>query len=628
MHQLELLLLEFNDFKSFTGKHSFDLNREAGLYFITGINKIEPELGANGAAKSTIWDALTWCLWGKTIRDERPADAILPWHVKKPNTWVRLVYKRNGEMYEIKRTRKPNEIKLYVGDDDDNSRVLQQKEVAETFGMSEDLFRRALVIGQFGTQFLDMTPEPQTKMFAEALALDTWLDAADAAGKHASACEARAAEARLDEQRHRGGLEEADAAASHAAKEADRWAEDKAARLKAAEQEENDAKQAVQDSAAKAPPRPRNAQGLEEQLRLAEQQLASNEGLLRQARQSLLNAERLQAATDARLKIVDEDIAKVEAALAAKEATCPQCGQPVSKKHLQDELKQLRAVRVDKASQCERDKNAIEDARKRVEDLASKVEDFGEAVHSARSSLEEATSRYTNWEAAHKLLEDRLQDKSRTADAIYREANPHEVAERRAQERITKLADLLKIAQARVSKAEAEAENYKYWNKAFKDIRMELIDEALHELEITTNSYAEQLGLIGWAIRFNTEKEVKGGNTKFGMYITLFPPGVDEPVRWESYSGGESQRWHLAVTFALSEILLARAGVTPNVLVLDEPTQHMSPAGVDQLLEYLHDRAKDERKSIYLVDHASFDRGEFEEVIVVEKDEKGSYIKQ
>ena len=35
---------------------------------MTGRNEAEPALERNGSGKSTVWDALTWCLFGKDAR--------------------------------------------------------------------------------------------------------------------------------------------------------------------------------------------------------------------------------------------------------------------------------------------------------------------------------------------------------------------------------------------------------------------------------------------------------------------------------------------------------------------------------------------------------------------------------
>jgi len=101
---------------------------------------------------------------------------------------------------------------------------------------------------------------------------------------------------------------------------------------------------------------------------------------------------------------------------------------------------------------------------------------------------------------------------------------------------------------------------------------------------------------------------------------------MEKPIKWESYSGGESQRWRLAVSFGLSEVLLTRAGATTNIEVLDEPTHSLSPEGTSRLLEHLTERAKTLERVIYFIDQHSLEKGYFDQVFTVINDEEGAHI--
>jgi DNA repair exonuclease SbcCD ATPase subunit len=186
--------------------------------------------------------------------------------------------------------------------------------------------------------------------------------------------------------------------------------------------------------------------------------------------------------------------------------------------------------------------------------------------------------------------------------------------------------DDLKDVLGSLEVTELSAGRFKYWVGAFKEIRLSLIDEVLQELEIASSEHAARLGLVDWEIKFQTERENKSGDISYGFNVLLYPPAQKEPVRWESYSGGESQRWQLATTFGLAEVLLARAGITSSLEIYDEPSQHLSPEGVDGLIEVLGERSIDERKTIFYLDHASLDRGLFNGIFTVIKDKAGSII--
>jgi len=60
--------------------------------------------------------------------------------------------------------------------------------------------------------------------------------------------------------------------------------------------------------------------------------------------------------------------------------------------------------------------------------------------------------------------------------------------------------------------------------------------------------------------------------------------------------------------------------------VWDEPTAHLSVQGVEDLLDFMYDRAHNDGKQLWLVDHRSLDAGYFDGGVTVAKTEFGSTI--
>ena len=110
------------------------------------------------------------------------------------------------------------------------------------------------------------------------------------------------------------------------------------------------------------------------------------------------------------------------------------------------------------------------------------------------------------------------------------------------------------------------------------------------------------------------------------LHVEIQSPDSRNFVRWGSWSGGERQRLKLIGTLALSDVLLAKAGVQTNLEILDEPSMYFSSEGVEQLNAFLADRAKQLGKCIYYVDHGAADSAHFSNVITIVKDKDGSYI--
>src|SRR5580765_1447531 len=182
MSSLTFNKLILQNFGPYIGKHVFILDRGPGLFYLTGMNKVNPELQSNDVGKSTIWDSLLWCLFGRTGRDNKPGTAIVSWGLEKKTTKASLLFHRDKASYIIRRTKHPNLLRLKTLG---VWKTIVQDEVIELLGMSEAMFRLSIVLTQFGTMFLDLRPEAQSQMFNEALNLGVYLKASERAGKDA-----------------------------------------------------------------------------------------------------------------------------------------------------------------------------------------------------------------------------------------------------------------------------------------------------------------------------------------------------------------------------------------------------------------------------------------------------------
>jgi DNA repair exonuclease SbcCD ATPase subunit len=128
-------------------------------------------------------------------------------------------------------------------------------------------------------------------------------------------------------------------------------------------------------------------------------------------------------------------------------------------------------------------------------------------------------------------------------------------------------------------------------------------------------------------LRFDVERENKSGGVTKGFVVFVKSPSNTEPVRWENWSGGETQRLQLAGDLGLANLIMLQAGLSNTVEFFDEPSTHLSPEGMMDLADILHDRAITDGKRIWIVDHASITNfGDFEGIITARKDSDGSTI--
>lgn len=605
MSAIEFNSVELQNFKSFYGKHEFQLDRTPGLYYVSGKNKVAPELGANGVGKSTLWDAIVWVLFGKTSRDSRPANAVVPWDLEKGSCSVTLTFKRMKRTYVLKRSRRPNDLTLTMPKLE-QVRTITQEELEDLIGMSEEMFRRTVILGQFGSLFLDLSPEQQSRMFNGALTLDVWLRASAAAAIELKTDKVELEALKLKLSKLGGRQAELTESLRIEKQEARLFDSKKEEEAKELVTKIKAKKDALAQSLLKAQPEAKTeGQGGAS----LERRISSLRNAWKGLGEELAGARAQGKALENQVQDAEELLAKYDKALAG-DKTCPACGQKTPVDHLKSKQAELKATIRKMTTEGERLGNL---RREFIQD--------SDATLDKLNLLNDVLGEVNKFRAEVEALES-LQ--ARLAKA----PNPYLDSVQAIRGRISQNNDSTTEVIKCLVKTEKAVDTCIYWVDSFKEIRLSLINQILGELELAVTRHAEGLGLEGWRIEFKTERQTQAGTISTAFSILLYPPDQKEPVKFESYSGGESQRWQLAVAFGLSEVIMERAGISPNIEVYDEPTRGLSTEGVNSLLDHLSSRAQELERCIYVVEHHSLERGAFKETILVEMTNEGSRIKE
>jgi DNA repair exonuclease SbcCD ATPase subunit len=206
--------------------------------------------------------------------------------------------------------------------------------------------------------------------------------------------------------------------------------------------------------------------------------------------------------------------------------------------------------------------------------------------------------------------------------------NPYQDLLDKAELSISQTRKQIAATKLDIEAASTTLEARRYWVKGFKDLRLWLIEDALAELEIETANALQQLGLFGWTVTFEVERETQAGTVSRGFNVLVRSPSTDKPVRWESWSGGETQRLRIAGALALAQVVKARRAAVPGFEIWDEPTTHLSDTGIADLLTFFRGRALEQRRLVWLIDHRSHKAGSFDGEYRVVRTSNGSRIKK
>lgn len=127
---------------TFSNIMSFGSDRTK-IDFNNGLNLI---VGVNGSGKSTILEALSYCLYGKPYRKIKLKDIINRKNKKKLYTECEFI-KNNKDVYKIIRTMKPDSIRIFKNDQELSllsSKKFNQEEIDKIIGINHELFKQII----------------------------------------------------------------------------------------------------------------------------------------------------------------------------------------------------------------------------------------------------------------------------------------------------------------------------------------------------------------------------------------------------------------------------------------------------------------------------------------------------
>lgn len=160
--------INFAQYKQFC----FDI--EDGIHVISGKNRV---------GKSTIFEALYWCLYGKTARGMK---TIRPYGAKPEQTCTVTVYgRRNGVSFICERvcTKNNTTVQIQVGKEktprDTGNLALTQEIIDKFLGMNADFFLGSTLFGNKSFRFTQAKDSERKELFEAALHLERFTNTKD-----------------------------------------------------------------------------------------------------------------------------------------------------------------------------------------------------------------------------------------------------------------------------------------------------------------------------------------------------------------------------------------------------------------------------------------------------------------
>lgn len=139
----------------------------------------------NGTGKTTIINALSYALYGEALTKIRKENLINKTNGK--NMMVTIEFEKDGVSYKIERGRKPNTLKFFVGDIEQEIKDEAQGDSRETqgaienmLGMSHDMFKHIVALNTYTEPFLSLKAAEQRVMIEQLLGVTQLSEKAEA----------------------------------------------------------------------------------------------------------------------------------------------------------------------------------------------------------------------------------------------------------------------------------------------------------------------------------------------------------------------------------------------------------------------------------------------------------------
>ena len=604
-------------FRSIMNELTFILDREPGLYFVSGKNLSEPALGSNGAGKSSIWDAISWVNFGKTV-DGTKGEDIINWQSSTCKVIEHLT--KDGVETTITRTQSPNLIQLQVGSGP--VEVVDQAALDAFLNLDYDRFINCLIVGQFNATFLDYIPSEKLKMFSGIMPLELWEQCSDQAGKYRD--NFKNSSTVLAERLRGLGTRQTDQKARLIALDSNQkgWEGTKQAQILDLTRKADDTHNLISklDIVQAEPAKRLELANLElKEIKLELDQAILNIEIIKPQYDSF-SADKVKSITD--YNYLKKNLDKWKSLI----DKCPTCEQDVNLEFASSEKKLItkELVLINKNTKNLELKTQELYNQTRLEEI--KINEIKSKQTSLTETIKELNKVITELGNNKILKLQEIRQIRQQIDSLNSGTNPYQsLIDNLNIEMSSTIKEINTITQE-LNQTNTNLDNAEYWIKGFKELRMWVISDALTALEIESNNALSKLGLIDWKIKFQIERETQKGGISKGFHVMVHSKEFvkDKYVPLKIWSGGEARRLKLGGVIGFSSLIQNYTGVCFNISVWDEPSSYLSKEGIDDLIEFLTEQAETQHKVIYFIDQRNLEASNFKEVITMVKTEEGT----
>ena len=603
--------VELINFRSFSGKHRWNLESGGGLFQITGRNNDNPRLDKNGLGKSSLLDAISWCLYGKTTRGLRSHDIINDNHTNC-SVCVNLTIK--NECITVKTTQNPNSLTL-------DGRPIDRENLQKSLILNHESFLYSVIIPQFGDSFLDLSPSSKLNLFTQIVELDWCLEKASEAQNRYNSIGVKINSTDKEIASLKARSESITSSIEIMKIKSDEWDSSQATKIDNAKNKKLENINQINSFTEEIGLLSSSISEINNKIKLCETKLGGKNNKIKEFDDEMIEANKEISLINHKISSTRSNITRLKGV----GSICPTCNQEVDQQHIVDEL--VKSESIIKGLFKERT-----DLDKVVDAIKDDISEIKRDISSISIELNGCKAKYTSYLGNKNSLVTEIEYLRRENTNLDTKISQAESEKNVFSDLITSNENELKRLEKEIASKNEEIclLNEKqaaahFWIGGFKRLRLFIVEETLRSLEMEVNNNLISLGLPDWTIKFDIERENKSGGVTKGFSTTIIKPS-GKSIKYEALCGGEVQRVRLAACFGFANLIMERSGLVGMSEFFDELSQHLSDAGVDDMLATLKDRSSKTGKQVWVIDHRSTAFSDFDGVLIIEKNESGSRL--
>jgi DNA repair exonuclease SbcCD ATPase subunit len=529
-------------------------------------------IGSNGAGKSTILDALTFVLYGKSFRKVNKAQLINT--VNEKNCFVSIEFDINSTEWKVERGIKPNIFKIYRNNeplDQSASAIDQQKWLEQNvLKMNYKSFTQIVILGSSTfVPFMQLPSSSRREVVEDLLDIKIFSSMNDLIKSKIRLIRDDVRTLDLKKDAIKDKVEMQKSFIDKLEKEGKDLIGGKEGEIESLQQE-------VMDGFL-------SGSKLEDQLLVKQEELKIFEG----ANKRLREFGNIKGKMSQRINTLVK-----EHKFFSDNRVCPTCNQDIEEDFRVNRIRDSQ----DKASELQQGYKELQQAIKEEELRESS---FNQLTGEVTKLLNGITQNNTHISGCQKQVK-RLESEIQTITSQFENRNSE-------QSRLNELRDSLEETYSNLATRKEDISYHDFLYTLLKDggVKSKIIKKYLPLINQQVNKY---LQLMDFYINFKLDEEFSE---------TVESP-IHEDFSYASFSEGEKMRIDLSLLFTWREIARVKNSVNTNLLIMDEVfDSSLDGFGTDEFLKIIRYIISD--ANIFVISHKTGMEDKFEDVLKFEK---------